>query len=295
MASHKEEDGVAVAVEKVNKKIGFIGAGNMAKAVIEGIARKGLFDSKSIYVSHPSTRKYFEHLNIENETSDNEYVINNCDIIMFCVKPQILESVVASVRHLFDRDRHLIISICAGITLSKLISLLEGGGEGGAGYRIARFTMNTATMVAESCSAYSCTPTLEQEDNRIIVKILSSVGTCYGPVNDYDMNAIMSISASAIAYMCMMCDAIADGGVKMGLPKKQSQQMVAQTMLGAAKLLLQNPNKHSLQLKDEVCSPGGITIYGVHELEKSSFKASLMSAVEAAVVQAKNLNIVKKD
>ena len=268
--------------------IGFIGAGNMAKAILNGILNSKLSNPASIYMSHPHLNENNKNILI-NETTSNELVAQKCNLLILCVKPQILESVIKKLGDHLDSDRHFIISICAGVSLKKLESLLfESAHE--QRFRIGRCTLNTAATIGEACSVYSHTSNSTENDLKQLNKILSSIGTCFGVLDDSLMDAATSVLASGIAYMYLMCDAMADGGVKMGLTKQLALKMSTHTMLGAAKLMINEPTTHPSTLKDNVCSPGGTTIHGIHELERNGFKNSVMCAVEAAVKRAQQFN-----
>jgi pyrroline-5-carboxylate reductase len=275
-------------------KLGFIGAGNMATAIIEGIVKSNLCTPSQINCSHPSAAKSkkYARLNIENESTDNSSVIQTSDIIILCVKPQILEKVCEQLRSSIDLERHFVISICAGVKLDKLTRYLlgESAQSGLSKLRLARCTLNTAALVGSSCGAYSHNGNLTEADKSVIASLLSSVGLCLGEIKDSDVDAAMAVSSSGIAYMYMMADAMADGGVKMGLSRDTAQRLSMQAMKGAAELMLkQHGVKHPMQLKDEVCSPGGMTIQGVYELEKNGFRNAVICAVEGATNRAKQL------
>jgi pyrroline-5-carboxylate reductase len=274
-----------------NSSIGFIGAGNMATAIIEGLLNANACKPDQIFVSHPSASKHkkYAHLNIKNEVVENEFVINNSDIIVLCVKPKILEQVCKLIRHLIDSKRHLIVSICAGIKLTKLEEfLIDESNKTNIKLRIARCTLNTAALIGSSCSVFSHNGNLCQKDKDLVNQLLSSVGPCMGEILDKDMDAAMAVCACGIAYMYMMNEAMADGGVKMGLSRDMANRLAMQTMKGASELMQKEyGKKHAMQLKDEVCSPGGTTIQGVHELERNGFRNSVICAVEAATNRAK--------
>jgi pyrroline-5-carboxylate reductase len=161
-------------------KIGFIGAGNMAKAIIEGLLKSQSISPENIYISHPSAAKTksFSHLNISNESESNEFVVKNSDIIVLCVKPQIFEYVCKPLVNLIESKRHLIVSIAAGINMSKLEKIF-GASEG---LRIGRCTLNTAALIGASCSVFSQNGLLKNEDKLLVNKLLSSVGPCMGEI-----------------------------------------------------------------------------------------------------------------
>lgn len=266
--------------------IGFIGGGVMANAILKGISSAELCKLSSVYMSHPHLNENSKNLQI-NETTSNELVAEKCNLLILCVKPQVVESVIDKLQNSLDANRHFIISICAGISLKRLNEMLNKNSKT---FRIARCTLNTAARISETCSVFSHTSNLRESDVNQLNKILSSIGNCFGVVDDSLMDAATSVLASGIAYMYMMADAMADGGVKMGLTKQMALKMSVHTMLGAAKLMASEPNTHPSTLKDNVCSPGGTTIHGIHELERNGFKNSVMCAVEAAVKRAQQFN-----
>jgi pyrroline-5-carboxylate reductase len=274
-------------------KLGFVGAGNMATAIIEGILKSNLCTPSQLYISHPSAAKSkkYGHLNIENESADNNSVVQNSDIIILCVKPQILEKVCEQLRNSIDLNRHFVVSICAGVKLDKLTRYLLGeSAPGSSRLRLARCTLNTAALIGSSCAAYSQNGNVTEADKTALTGLLSSVGLCLGEIKDVDVDAAMAVSSSGIAYMYMMADAMADGGVKMGLSRDVALRLSMQTMRGAAELMLkQHGVKHPMQLKDEVCSPGGMTIQGVHELERNGFRNAVICAIEGATNRARQL------
>lgn len=270
-------------------KIGFIGAGNMGGAIIKGLLNDN-FPVSNIYISHPSANKMkrYESLNIINESADNEVVLKNADIIFICVKPQIIEKVCSKIVDLIDSKRHIIMSVAAGVTLEKLKKILTNATDSNSELRIVRCMLNTAALIGSSCSVYSQSGNLYDKDKLLVDKLLSSAGPCMGEIKDTEMDAAMAVLSCGIAYHFMMTDAMADGGVKMGLTRDLSLRLAMQTMKGASELMQkQHGIKHPMQMKDEVCSPGGTTIEGVHELEKHNFRNAIISTVEAACNKAK--------
>lgn len=267
------------------KKIGFIGAGNMAGAIINTLLKEN-YPSENIYISHPSADKNKKYNSVKNESTDNKYVITNSDIIYLCVKPQIVEKVCSEISHLLDPQRHIILSVVAGVTLNKLERILASNK-----LRIVRFMVNTAALIGSSCSVYSQNGYLTEEDKLLVNNLMEKTGPFMGEVKDSLMDASAAVLSSGIAYHFMMTDAMADGGVKMGLPRDLSLRLAMQTMKGAAELMQKQYGvKHPMQMKDEVCSPGGITIEGVHELEKHNFRNAVICAVEGACNKAKKFD-----
>ena len=277
------------------KKIGFIGAGNMGRAIIEGLLKANSCEPANLYISHPSAAhgRKFQSLNITNESSDNEQLVRECDVIVLCVKPQILEAVCRQISSLIDSKKHLVVSVCAGISLQKLANFLHSNNinlsdENKSNLRLARCMLNTAASIGSSCSVFSQNGLLSAEDKTVVEQLLSATGPCMGEIKDSNVDAAMAVCSCGIAYMYMMCDAMADGGVKMGLTRDMALRLSMQTMKGAGELMQKEyGHKHPMQLKDEVCSPGGTTIQGVHELERNGFRNAVICAVESAANRAK--------
>ena len=161
----------------MNTNIGFIGAGCMGTAIIEGLIKSN-YSPDSIYVSDPNSnkRKRFAHLNIQNEQSDNKFVVENSDIIFLCVKPQMIESVCKSIQHLINPKRHIFISIAAGISLKKLEEILKPSEPAEQNFRIVRCMLNIAALIGSSCSVYSLSGNLSEQDKSIVEQLLSSTG-----------------------------------------------------------------------------------------------------------------------
>jgi pyrroline-5-carboxylate reductase len=174
-------------------KIGFIGGGNMARAIIEGVLHSNLVEPSQIYISHPSAvhRKKFSYLNIENEYENNEVVLENCQVILLCVKPQMIERVCTQLIDRFDLERHFFVSIVAGVTLEKQTRLILGSksneSELLSKVRIARGMLNTAALIGQSCSIFSQNGNLNEQDKRILNSLFESVGACFGEIKDSEM------------------------------------------------------------------------------------------------------------
>ena len=188
---------------KEDLKIGFIGAGNIGSAIITGLLNADV-PASNLFVSHPSAdkNKKYKHLNIENESADNEFVVNSSDVIFLCVKPQIIESVCTSISHLIDSKRHIIISVAAGVNLKKLESILTCIKENKL--RLVRCMLNTAALIGSSCSVYSQNGYLGNDDKALVNELLSSTGPCMGEIKDTDMDAAMAVLSCGIAYHFMM-------------------------------------------------------------------------------------------
>ena len=266
-----------------DKTIGLIGAGNMANALIDGLLRSGTTKAENIICSDAnqnqldSVQKKF---NVAT-TTDNIEVIHKADIIVYAIKPQIMATVLKETAAHLDMSK-LIISIAAGVPLAAIKSLLQKD------LRLIRVMPNVAVAVREGATAVAAGDHATKEDVKLAMTIFDSVGKSIFLKENYLMDAVTGLSGSGPAYIFMIVDALADAGVKVGLSRKDAQLLASQTILGAAKLLLET-EAHPGQLKDSVTSPGGTTIVGIHTLERGGLRTTLMDAVEAATNRSKEL------
>ncbi|DBA71014.1 hypothetical protein WJX79_000498 [Trebouxia sp. C0005] len=265
----------------IGKRIGFIGAGNMAEALAQGFISKQKVEAKDIWATDISEqrRKLFADFGA-NATESNAEVVKNTDIVFISVKPQYVSLVIKQFKqHL--KDRHLIVSIAAGIPLNVL---QEAAGKEA---RVVRVMPNTPVFVGEVASAIALGDKATKEDSDLVSALFNAVGYC-APVPENLINAVTGVSGSGPAYVFIMIEALADGGVKAGLPRDVSQKLAAQTVLGAAKMVLET-GKHPGQLKDMVTSPAGTTIHAVHALEEAGVRAAFINAVLTAADRSEQL------
>ncbi len=265
----------------MTKKIGFIGAGNMAEAMMKGVISTGLYTADEIIASevYEPRRKYIaESMGIDVH-ADNSVVAKNTKFIVLSVKPQQIDGVLASLKGSLTKD-HLIMSIAAGITLSALESYAPA-------CRFVRVMPNQPCMVLASASAFSRGTRATSEDCAAVEGVLNAVGISYEVKEDL-LDAVTGLSGSGPAYAYMIIEALSDGGVLMGLPRDVSTRLAAQTLLGAAKTILET-GEHPGKMKDIVCSPGGTTIQAVRVLEECGLRAALIDAVEASAARSKEL------
>jgi pyrroline-5-carboxylate reductase len=266
-----------------NKKIGMIGTGNMGNALIDGLIRSGAALPENIICSDPSERQ-LEPIRQKHKvttTTDNIEVVKSADIVIYAIKPQIMASVLKETADYLDMSK-LIISIAAGVPLAAIESPLNKD------LRLIRVMPNVAVAVREGATAVAAGGHADKEDVTLAMAIFDSVGkSIFLKENDL-MDAITGLSGSGPAYIFMIVDALADAGVKVGLSRKDALFLSSQTILGAAKLLLET-NAHPGQLKDSVTSPGGTAIAGLHTLEKGGLRTTLINAVEAATNRSKEL------
>ncbi len=266
-----------------NKKIGMIGTGNMGTALIDGLILSGAAQAENIICSDASERQLAsiaEKYSVKT-TTDNIEVVTAADIVIYAIKPQIMATVLKETADHLDMSK-LIISIAAGVPLAAIESLLDKD------LRLIRVMPNVAVAVREGATAIAAGGHATDEDIQLATAIFDSVGKTIFLKENYLMDAITGLSGSGPAYIFMIVDALADAGVKMGLSRKDAQVLSSQTILGAAKLLLET-RSHPGELKDSVTSPGGTAIAGLHTLEKGGLRTTLINAVEAATNRSKEL------
>lgn len=254
--------------------IGFIGGGEMAYALAMGFITE--INPKKVFVSNPSAGK-LERFSCKgiNVGHNNIEVLEKSDIVFLCVKPQIYPDVVQEILKDGRKDtwHKLIISVMAGIKISTLKETFPTS-------RIVRTIPNTAALVRAGTTVASMDEASSPEDKKLTDYLFSLCGLCEF-VPERLMDAGMSISGCGIAWMYSVMDAFADGGVKMGLPRKTALRLAANMFIGTGKMYLES-GKHPGDLKDSVTSPGGTTICGLHEIEKGGIRAAIINAIEAA-------------
>ncbi len=262
--------------------VGFLGAGQMATALGAAWVSARLLDPQRSLSADPvaEARTRFQAETGIPVASANAAVASACDVLILAVKPQVLPAVMSELRPAL-KPTHLIISIAAGLTLK---SLAAGLGEQA---RIVRVMPNTPCLVGASATGYAANSAASAEDVELVGKLFGAVGTAYR-LPEHLLDAVTGLSGSGPAYVYVLIEALADGGVRCGLPREIAQKLAAQTVFGAAKMVLSS-ELHPAALKDAVASPGGTTIAGLHALERAGFRAAAMDAVEAATWRAQEL------
>ncbi len=266
----------------LKEKIGFIGGGKMGEALINGILRAELSSSDKIMVSDVD-KKRLQILEKEagiKTTQDNKKITSDSDIIILAVKPNMMGSVLDELNSEIT-SKHLIISIAAGIPLSFIESSLNKG------CRAIRVMPNTPCLVGETAAGYALGKKATRNDGKLVAQLLDAVGKSFLLDEKY-LDAVTGLSGSGPAFIYVVIEALADGGVKMGLPRDVANTLAAQTAFGAAKMVLES-GTHIGQLRDSVTSPGGTTIEGLHALEKGGIRNALIDAVESATKKSKRL------
>ena len=264
------------------KKVGFIGGGKMGGVLAGGIVSHRLVPASHVIVADVVKERLDELAKTYGivVTQDNKRVAREADILVLAVKPQNMGEVLAELAPVVGKS-HLVISIAAGIPIKFIEERLKKG------VRVIRAMPNTPALIGEGMAALAGSATATQTDLAQARQIFDSVGLTV-VVKEELMNAVTGLSGSGPAYGFIIIEALSDAGVRMGLSRDIALKLAAQTMLGAAKLCLKG-DKHPGELKDMVTSPAGTTIAGIKALEEGKIRATLMAAVEAATLRAKEL------
>lgn len=265
-------------------RLGFIGAGQMAESLARGWDTAGVLKASQMSCTdvNASRLKEFETFGVRSCANIQE-VAEHSDVLFIAVKPHVVKTVLKELSHAHALlERHLIVSIAAGITIDNMQSWA------GESARVVRVMPNTPCLVGETAAAMSLGRNATVADADLVKSMFAAVGKIH-TVDEKLLDAVTGLSGSGPAYIFVAIEALADGGVAAGLPRDVALSLAAQTVLGSAKMVLET-GKHPGQLKDAVTSPGGTTIAGIHELEKSGFRASLMNAVLAAARRSKELS-----
>ena len=264
-------------------RVGFLGAGRMATALARAWVRAGRISLISTLASDPlpAARVGFERDTGCPATADNRAVARHADLLLLAVKPQSMTGVLAEVREVVAERKPLVVSIAAGITLGQLAADLGGS------TRLIRVMPNTPCLVDASASGFTPGEHATEEDITLVQTLLDTVGRAFR-VPEHLLDAVTGLSGSGPAFVYLVIEALSDGGVRVGLPREIATALAAQTVLGAAKMVLET-GQHPGVLKDMVASPGGTTIAGLHELERAGIRGAFMDAVAAATRRAAEL------
>jgi pyrroline-5-carboxylate reductase len=245
----------------------------------------GLLTKDRIIASAPSRQDIdnIEKLGI-NVTMNNEEAVKNSQVVFVAVKPHVVKRVLKEVSHCVTPD-HLVISVAAGITLEKMENALPDGA------RVIRCMPNTPVVVREGVTIYSAGSSVHNGDRELVNYLMSSVGICQ-EMDEYYLDIITGLTGCGPSYMYMILDALADGGVWAGIPKNIALRLIAHTMMGSAKMVLDN-GAHPAELKDAVCSPGGASIQAIQVLEKGGLRGLMMDAVQTASKRSSELSRIE--
>ena len=255
----------------------------MATALAKGFVRSGLTQADAILASDPSenSRAVFAREVGAKTIDDNTQVPQFASVVVLAVKPHHASAVLAETQSYLS-GRHLFISIAAGLTLDRLARIVPEGP------RLVRVMPNTPALIGASATAYALGRGASTSDALFVQKLFSAVGMVL-QVDESLLDAVTGLSGSGPAFGYVILEALSDGGVAAGLPRDAAIKLAAQTMLGAARMVLET-GQHPGALKDMVTSPGGTAIEGIHELEKGHLRATLISAVRAAAEKSRRLS-----
>ncbi|HJK97968.1 MAG TPA: pyrroline-5-carboxylate reductase [Polyangiaceae bacterium LLY-WYZ-14_1] len=262
--------------------IAFVGAGNMAGAIVRGLLRSGRFPPERIICADPrrDRREELEEAHGVRTSGDNRSAVEAAEIVILSTKPQVFDRILPEVAEA-ARPGTLAVSIAAGVPLVALEAALPEA------VRVVRVMPNTPSLVDAGAAAISGGQRATDEDVRTVQEIFAAVGETV-VLDETLLDAVTGLSGSGPAYVFLIIEALADAGVKVGLHRGAAQLLAAQTVLGSAKLLLET-GAHPGTLKDMVTSPGGTAIAGLHTLEGGGLRTTLMNAVEAATHRSREL------
>ena len=266
----------------MNYKVGFIGCGNMASAIMGGLINNANIKPEEIIAADAlqvALDKASANLKI-NTTTDNCKVASNCDILFLSVKPQFYETVISEIKDCI-KPSQIIITIAPGKTLSWLAERL------GDNVKIVRTMPNTPALVGEGITGVCKNSLVTYEEFVYVMSLLGSFGLAE-EISENLMDVVVSVSGSSPAYVFMFIEAMADAAVLDGMPRNKAYTFAAQAVLGSAKMVLET-GKHPAELKDMVCSPAGTTIEAVRVLEEKGFRSSVIEAMKACTDKSRSL------
>lgn len=262
--------------------VGFLGAGQMATALAKGFLAAQQVTAERLVACDvlPAAANRFHEQTGGRAAKSTSDVLASADVVFLAVKPQHMSGLLAEAARSVQ-EQHLFISIAAGVPLATL--------EAGLGpkSRVVRVMPNTPSLIGRGASAFALGTRATPADGKLVEQLLSTVGIALA-VSEPLLNAVTGLSGSGPAYVYLMIEALSDGGVRMGLPRDVASQLAAQTVLGAAEMVLRT-GQHPGALKDAVASPGGTTIAGLHALEQHGVRGALMDAVQAATERSREL------
>jgi pyrroline-5-carboxylate reductase len=265
-----------------DKKLGFLGAGNMAGALIKGLCHGNVLPPASIVASDVKAER-LEQLKTQHgirTTTDNHALVREVDVIVLSVKPQVIDKVLSEVGGDVRKDQ-LVVSVAAGVPIEAIEMRLPPGS------RVVRSMPNTPATVQAGATAIARGGHASEADLALARSLFEAVGRVV-TIDEVQLDAVTGLSGSGPAYIMLIIEALADGGVKVGLHRDTALLLAAQTVLGSARLLLET-GEHPGRLKDMVTSPGGTAIAGLHTLESGALRKTLIDAVEAATKRASEL------
>ncbi|MBI5514214.1 MAG: pyrroline-5-carboxylate reductase [Deltaproteobacteria bacterium] len=269
------------------KRFAFVGAGNMADALIRGLLSSGVVPPDHVVLSgrrKDKCERTAERLGVR-AAADNAQCVRGADVVVLCVKPQVLLQVFEPLGREIPRDA-LVVSVAAGVPTTALEAHLH------AGQRVVRAMPNTCAVVRMGATAIAPGQSATEDDLELARRFFNLVGRAV-LVDEVHLDAVTGLSGSGPAYIFLVIEALADAGVKVGLARDVGLELAAQTVLGSAQMLLQT-GEHPGRLRDQVTSPGGTAIAGLHTLEAGGLRTTLINAVETATRRARELGEAMK-
>ena len=267
----------------IQRKVGFIGAGVMAEALISGMLRARAAVPERLCASDPEEARrtaLAAWIGAQNVFDDNMRLVKACGVLVLSVKPKVVPAVAGQIAQALSAE-HLIVSIAAGVTLASLRQMLGTD-------RLIRVMPNTPARVGAGASAYCAGGAATADDAALVEEMLGSVGLCLC-VEEAHMDAVTGLSGSGPAYVYTVIEAMADGGVQMGLPREIAVRLAAQTVLGAARMVMET-GQHPRQLTAQVATPGGTTVEGLRVLNEAQVAKAVAAAVVAAAQKSRLLS-----
>ncbi|TXT66508.1 MAG: Pyrroline-5-carboxylate reductase [Promethearchaeota archaeon] len=263
------------------KELGIIGTGKMGSTLLEQSTKIISKEKIIIYdINQETLNEVSSKYGVET-AKNNAEIAEKSKYILIAVVPQVIDNVLSEIKDVISED-HVIISIAAGVSISHIGKYFNKNIE------IIRIMSNVAALIGEAASVISSNEFVTHENLEYVRKIFEAVGLTI-LLEERHLNAVTGLSGSGPAYIFLIIESLADGGVKMGLPRDVALKLAAQTVLGAAKMVL-DTKSHPAELRDKVATPGGTTITALHLLESQKLRASLITAVEAATRKSQALN-----
>lgn len=254
----------------------------MARALARGFVAAGLVSPAQLLAHDPAedaTRQFASDVPGSRIARDNQSVVVESDVVIVAVKPQVIWAVLAEIAGALAADK-LLVSIAAGVSLE---TLCERAGT----QRVVRVMPNTPCLVGRGAAAFALAPAASASDGEVVRQLFGSVGLAF-QLDESLLDAVTGLSGSGPAFVYTMIEALSDGGVRMGLPRAVANALAAQTVLGAAQMVLSS-GEHPAVLRDRVASPGGTTIAGLHALENHGVRSAMLAAVQAATERSREL------
>lgn len=268
------------------KELGIIGVGKIGSALLKRIISTNTIERNKIIIfdiNEEKLQKISKELDVDSANSNTD-LVNSSKHVLIAVIPQVMDIVLREIEPAIS-VQHVIISIAAGVSFTHITKIITKP------VSLIRIMTNTPALVGAAATAIARNENVKEYQLEFVKEIFNSVGMVV-ELEERHLDAVTGLSGSGPAYIFIIIEALADGGVKMGLPRAIALKLAAQTLLGSAKLLLET-NIHPAALKDMVATPGGTTITAIHELESAKIRATLIRAVEAATLKSKSLNSAK--